>query len=86
MALSNDNQIKEIIVIGAGVVGLTTALKIQEQGTYRVTIVAETFPTDPKSSRYTSHWAGAHHVSHACDDQRQRSMLLFDCMNKHVTP
>lgn len=57
MALSNDNQIKEIIVIGAGVVGLTTALKIQEQGTYRVTIVAETFPTDPRSSRYTSHWA-----------------------------
>lgn len=57
MALSNDDQIKEIIVIGAGVVGLTTALKIQEQGTYRVTIVAENFPTDPKSIRYTSHWA-----------------------------
>ncbi|KAG2058173.1 nucleotide-binding domain-containing protein [Suillus hirtellus] len=74
MALSNDNQIKEIIVIGAGVVGLTTALKIQEQGTYRVTIVAETFPTDPRSSRYTSHWAGAHHVSHACDDRRQRKL------------
>lgn len=24
---------------------------------------------------------GAHHVSHAYNDQKQRSMLLFDCMN-----
>ncbi|KAH7926242.1 nucleotide-binding domain-containing protein [Leucogyrophana mollusca] len=73
MAQINDEQLKEIIVIGAGVVGLTTALRIQEKGGYRVTIVAETFPTDPKSIRYTSHWAGAHHVSHATDE-RQRKM------------
>jgi hypothetical protein len=40
-----------------GVIGLTTALKIQEQGRYKVTIVAETLPSDPKTIRYTSHWA-----------------------------
>ncbi|KAG0707887.1 hypothetical protein DFH29DRAFT_994524 [Suillus ampliporus] len=74
MGQSNDDQLKEIIVLGAGVVGLSTALKIQAQGAYRVTIVAESFPTDPKSSRYTSHWAGAHHVSHVYNDQRQRKL------------
>ncbi|KAG2144556.1 hypothetical protein DEU56DRAFT_790272 [Suillus clintonianus] len=71
---NNDEQLKEIIVLGAGVVNLTTALRIQTQGAYRVTIVAENFPIDPKSSRYTSHWAGAHHVSHAYDDLRQRKL------------
>lgn len=64
---------KEIIVIGAGtlittvgillssletgVVGLSTAIRVQETGKYNVTIVAETFPTDPPTIRYTSHWA-----------------------------
>ncbi|EAU82893.1 D-amino-acid oxidase [Coprinopsis cinerea okayama7 len=62
---------KSIIVLGAGVIGLTTALKIQEQEGYQVTIVAEIFPTDPKSIKYTSQWAGAHHVSFASlDDPR----------------
>ncbi|KIJ14603.1 D-aspartate oxidase [Paxillus involutus ATCC 200175] len=65
---------KQIIVIGAGVVGLSTAIKIQERGGYRVTIVAETFPTDPRTIRYTSHWAGAHHVSQAFGDVRQKAM------------
>ncbi|KAI6099486.1 hypothetical protein EDD16DRAFT_1658205 [Pisolithus croceorrhizus] len=65
---------KDIIVIGAGVVGLSTAIRIQEKGGYRVTIVAETFPTDPKTIRYTSHWAGAHHVSQAFGNKRQRDM------------
>lgn len=40
-----------------GVIGLTTALKIHEKGGYNVKIVAELFHTDPKSPRYTSHWA-----------------------------
>ncbi|TDL21987.1 nucleotide-binding domain-containing protein [Rickenella mellea] len=56
-----------------GVVGLSTALKIQERG-YSVTIIAETLPSDPKTIRYTSHWAGAHHVSIAGDDVRQQKM------------
>jgi hypothetical protein len=40
-----------------GVVGLTTAIRIQEHGGYHVTIVAETIPGDTKSIRYTSPWA-----------------------------
>lgn len=82
---------KDIVVIGAGVVGLSTAIRIQEKGGYRVTIVAETFPTDPKTIRYTSHWAGAHHVSSAFDDKRQREMdkETFETMwrdSKHGGP
>ncbi|KAH7882367.1 hypothetical protein F5I97DRAFT_1931557 [Phlebopus sp. FC_14] len=69
-----DGQLKDIVVIGAGVVGLSTAIKIQEKGGYRVTIVAETFPTDPRTIRYTSHWAGAHHVSQAFADARQKTL------------
>ena len=42
---------------GTGVVGLTTALAVLERGGYSVTIVADTFPSDPKSIRYTSLWA-----------------------------
>ncbi|KAH9887230.1 hypothetical protein C8Q73DRAFT_713292 [Cubamyces lactineus] len=69
--MSQASATKNIVVIGAGVVGLTTALKIQEKGGYRVTIVADTFPTDAKTIKYTSLWAGAHHVSHAAEDAKQ---------------
>lgn len=60
-----------IHILGAGVVGLTTALKIQE--TYpdaQVTVIAEIMPGDAKSIRYTSIWAGAHHVSEALDERQ----------------
>ncbi|KAG8907549.1 hypothetical protein FRB99_003707 [Tulasnella sp. 403] len=53
-----------VVVIGAGVIGLTTAIRTLEAG-FRVSIVAEHFPGDVKSIYYTSPWAGAHHVSHA---------------------
>ena len=41
----------------AGVVGLSTAIKIQEHGGYHVTVIGETIPGDPKSIYYTSPWA-----------------------------
>ena len=44
-------------VDASGVVGLTTALKIQLQGDYMVTIVSEILPSDPSSIKYTSRWA-----------------------------
>lgn len=52
-----------IVVLGAGVIGLTTALKVQEAfKEANVCIVAEVFPGDPKSIKYTSFWAvGSHH-------------------------
>ncbi|KAI0360425.1 D-amino-acid oxidase [Trametes cingulata] len=80
--MSSPNEPKNVVVIGAGVIGLTTALKIQERGGYKVTILAETFPTDPKNIKYTSIWAGAHHVSHAAQDEAQMAIdrETFDVM------
>ncbi|KAI0674533.1 D-amino-acid oxidase [Trametes maxima] len=80
--MTSPNTPKNIVVIGAGVVGLTTAVKIQEKGGYNVTVIAETFPTDPKTIKYTSLWAGGHHVSHACDDAKQMAIdkETFDVM------
>ncbi|KAH6905344.1 D-amino-acid oxidase [Coprinopsis sp. MPI-PUGE-AT-0042] len=66
---------KSIVVLGAGVIGLTTALKLQEAG-YRITIIAEIFPTDPQSAKYTSHWAGANHVSFSSPEDPQHAL---DC-------
>jgi len=40
-----------------GVVGLTTALKLQLQENYQVIIIAEVLPSDPKTIRYASQWA-----------------------------
>ena len=40
-----------------GVIGLSTAIRIQEHGGYHVTVIAESIPGDPKSIRYTSPWA-----------------------------
>ncbi|KAJ7628798.1 hypothetical protein FB45DRAFT_834771 [Roridomyces roridus] len=67
--------VKQITVIGAGVIGLTTAIKLQEKGGNQVTIVAEIWPTDHPSPHYTSHWAGGHHCTAAeSDDLRQQKM------------
>lgn len=45
--------------VSPGVIGLTTAIKILEDkgAEYNVTIIAETFPTDPRTIKYTSFWA-----------------------------
>lgn len=47
----------KVNVIGAGVVGLTTALLLQSKG-YEVTVIADYFPGDT-SHDYTSPFAGA---------------------------
>lgn len=59
----SSSDTKHVVVLGAGVVGLTTAVKIQEAGGYQVTIIADVLPSDPKTITYTSQWAGAQHVS-----------------------
>ncbi|KAJ7593507.1 FAD dependent oxidoreductase [Mycena floridula] len=69
------DPLKQVVVLGAGVVGLTAALSLQEKGAYAVTIVAEVFPSDAKTIKYTSLWAGAHHTSEAArDDLRQQKI------------
>ncbi|KAL5625208.1 hypothetical protein BROUX41_005268 [Berkeleyomyces rouxiae] len=63
-----DRQKKAIVVIGAGVIGLSCALYLQTTG-HRVAIIARDFPEpidlagpDPATRRidYASQWAGAH--------------------------
>ncbi|KAH8824130.1 nucleotide-binding domain-containing protein [Flagelloscypha sp. PMI_526] len=66
-------NVKRVTVMGAGVIGLTTAIKLQETNRYAVTIVAEILPTDLPSSRYTSHWAGALHLYLSNDDSNLRN-------------
>ncbi|KAJ7885160.1 D-amino-acid oxidase [Mycena olivaceomarginata] len=51
-----------VFVVGAGVAGLSTAIRAQEAG-FNVTIFAETFPGDKKTIKYTSCWAAANHIS-----------------------
>ncbi|KAJ3036291.1 hypothetical protein HDV00_002948 [Rhizophlyctis rosea] len=56
-----------IIVLGAGVIGLTIANLLQSRG-YQVTIVARAFPDNP-DELYTSAAAGAHWRSYASKDE-----------------
>ncbi|KAK7453407.1 hypothetical protein VKT23_011672 [Stygiomarasmius scandens] len=63
----SSNQLKHnVVVIGAGVIGLSTAIKIQERGRYTTTVVAELYPEDlehpERSAKYTSCWAAAIHT------------------------
>ncbi|KAK0255163.1 hypothetical protein B0A54_16286 [Friedmanniomyces endolithicus] len=52
-----------VLVIGAGVTGLTSAVFLAEAG-YAVTVIAAHVPGD-SSIEYTSPWAGAHWHTHA---------------------
>ncbi|GAA5875455.1 hypothetical protein JCM16303_000632 [Sporobolomyces ruberrimus] len=53
---------QHVLVVGAGVIGLSTAIKLQDAG-YRVSVVARDLPGDRKGINWASPWAGAHHVS-----------------------
>ena len=58
---------KHIIIIGAGVTGLQTALSLltsQATSHYNITIIASHTPGD-LAPEYTSPWAGGHWRSHA---------------------
>jgi D-amino-acid oxidase len=61
-------------VVGAGCVGLTTAVRLLEAG-YPVLVVAEHLPSHPLNARYASTSAGAHHLSFA-DNQDWRQRFL----------
>lgn len=66
---------KHILVLGAGVTGLSTALSfLQSENKYAITILATHLPGD-FSIDYTSPWAGGHWRSHATlvpEDERVR--------------
>ena len=59
------------VILGAGVVGLTTALELSDRyPTAHITILAKHMPGDT-SIDYTSPWAGANWLSVATDNGRQ---------------
>ncbi|KAH8653114.1 hypothetical protein BGZ60DRAFT_419566, partial [Tricladium varicosporioides] len=70
---------KHIIILGAGVTGLQTALSLisSETQKYKVTIVAEHLPGD-LSPEYTSPWAGGHWRSHATLSPEDKLPREFD--------
>ncbi|KAI7325528.1 hypothetical protein KC326_g678 [Hortaea werneckii] len=68
-----------VVVLGAGVTGLTSAVFLTEAG-YEVTIIAAHVPGDT-SIEYTSPWAGAHWRTHA--DPRDTRMRDWDLYESH---
>lgn len=59
---------KQYVVLGAGVVGLSTALELKTRvPDAKVTIVAKFFPGD-RSPEYCSPWAGANWMTTATDN------------------
>ena len=66
MTARNENH--ELVVLGAGVIGLSTALELKEAFPGAgITVVAKHFPGD-RSIEYTSPWAGANWSSMATDN------------------
>ncbi|RIB17616.1 hypothetical protein C2G38_2246279 [Gigaspora rosea] len=68
---------QRVVVLGAGVSGLTTAtLLLQQEKMFKVTVISKHFPGN-LTSEFTSPWAGAHWRSYATnDDNRQQGMAL----------
>ncbi|ORY21034.1 FAD dependent oxidoreductase [Naematelia encephala] len=69
---------RPIVVLGAGIIGLTTAVKLLESPVYKlhghpVHIIADHLPNDPLDAKYASTIAGAHHLSFAGDDDTRQS-------------
>lgn len=69
-----DSRTREFVVLGAGVIGLSTAICLREAyPDARIALLAEYFPGDYHVD-YTSPWAGANWCSSANDNG-----LLEDC-------
>ncbi|CUM67312.1 uncharacterized protein PRCAT00005005001 [Priceomyces carsonii] len=67
---------RDIIIVGSGVIGLTCALVLAENGK-SVKVISNHFPGDPLSSNYTSPWAGAHFrpfPSRSLSDEREMQL------------
>jgi D-amino-acid oxidase len=65
---------RPILVVGAGIIGLTTAIRLLQSSSISspIHLVASHLPSDPLHPTYASTAAGAHHLSFADDeDPRQ---------------
>lgn len=72
---------RDVTILGAGVLGLSTAYRLCQDHNFKITVIAKSFPTDP-SKDYTSQYAGANWRSVcANDDHRmiawERETLLY---------
>ncbi|WRT66997.1 uncharacterized protein IL334_003963 [Kwoniella shivajii] len=72
MSSTNSTQ-RPIVILGAGIIGLTTAVRILESPLYQeekipIHIIADHLPNDPLDPKYASTIAGAHHLSFADDE------------------
>lgn len=61
-ALAQSGGAREFAVIGAGVIGLTTALRLIETGA-KVTIYAQEFPAETRSARATGVWSPSSRIA-----------------------
>jgi len=74
-----DSEEKQIIIIGAGVTGLQTALSLLTSPStshYHITIIASHIPGD-LAPDFTSPWAGGHWRSHAKNTEEGTSRAQF---------
>lgn len=81
---SQGSEKSPILVIGMGVIGLTTSVRLL-QASHKVHILATQIPSSPLDPTYCSSAAGAHHLSFAADDderQRRLDMRTFEVMMK----
>ena len=66
VALARAGGAQDFAVIGAGVIGMTTALRLVETGA-KVTIYAEEFPAETRSARATGVWSPSSRIALAND-------------------
>ena len=62
VSLARSTGENEFAVIGAGVIGLTTALRLVESGA-KVTIYAQEFPSETRSARATGVWSPSSRIA-----------------------
>jgi glutamyl-tRNA reductase len=57
LAMNDHQQPRPVVIIGAGVIGLTIAHVLSSDDSYKITIVARDMPEDVNSQGFASPWA-----------------------------
>ncbi|KAI8139458.1 hypothetical protein BJV82DRAFT_627302 [Fennellomyces sp. T-0311] len=76
----------KVVILGAGVIGLTTAIVLRKNGFNDVTIVGRHHPGDKLTHEFTSPWAGASIVSFAFENKllQDIDLISFKEFNREV--
>ncbi|KAI9476633.1 hypothetical protein BDB00DRAFT_859906 [Zychaea mexicana] len=67
----------KVVILGAGVIGLTTAIVLRKNGFDDITIVGKYLPGDDLTHEFTSPWAGASIVSFAFENKLLQDIDLI---------